>query len=361
MRRRPEPRAGGIDRRSLLRMAGAAGMTALAAPALSGCASVFGTQRENAVVFVSDGGEYQEAQRLAWLDPFQAAHPELEVVEDVPKSYARLQAMVSSDNVLWDLMTATGDFGFGGDRDYLEDFAGHGLPLDQLLPQYTHESIVGHTIFSNVLAYRTDELKGKKPQSWADFFDLDAFPGRRGLRNYPSGGVVEIALLADGVDEDDLYPLDYDRAFAKLDTIKDDTVFWTTGAQSAQLLADGEVSMCQVWNGRVYDLQQEDAPIEIQWNQHLIQADSLVVPRNANTEYAMKLAEFILAPENNAKLSEYIPYGPTNKESLKMVDPKIRDQLPTTYLDVGIDFDNKWLNAHRAELDSRWQAWVRSA
>lgn len=350
-----------LDRRSLLRMGGAAGLAVLAAPTLSACASVLGTQRENAVAFVSDGGEYQEAQRIAWLEPFQAAHPELNVVEDVPKSYARLQAMVTSDNVLWDLMTATGDYGFGDDRDYLEDFAGHGLPLDQLLPQYTHDSIVGHTMFSNVLSYRSDKMPGRKPQSWADFFDLDAFPGRRGLRNFASGGAVEIALLADGVDEQDLYPLDYDRAFAKLDTIKDHTVFWTTGAQSSQLIADGEVSMCQVWNGRVYELQQEDAPIEIQWNQHLIQADSLVVPRGSNVEYAMKLADFILAPENNAKLSEHIPYGPTNEESLKLVDRKIRDQLPTSYLDVGVDFDGEWLNAHREELDSRWQSWVRSA
>ncbi|WGW11665.1 ABC transporter substrate-binding protein [Saxibacter everestensis] len=350
-----------FDRRQFLKFAGAAGAAGAGTLALGGCASTFGTQRENAVVFVSDGGEYQKAQRDFWLTPFQRLHPELRVTEDVPKSYARLKAMVGSENVLWDLMTATGDFGYGSDRDFLVDFTGRGLPLEQLMPDYTHESIVGHTMFSNVLAFRTDKFEGRKPEGWADFFDLDKFPGRRGLRNFPSGAVLEIALTADGVAPEDLYPLDFDRAFAKLDTIKDNTVFWTSGAQSAQLIADGEVSMTQVWNGRVYNLQKEGAPIEIQWNQHFIQADSLVVPRGANVEYAMELAKFCLSAENNAKLTEAIPYGPTNQESLKFINKAMIDHLPTSYLDIGINFDNEWLNAHRAEVDSRWQNWVRTA
>lgn len=350
-----------LDRRQLFRLAGLSGLAGTGVLSLGGCASTFGKQRENSVVFVSDGGEYQEAERDCWLTPFQKSRPDLRVAEDVPKNYAKLQAMVSSENVLWDLVTATGDFGYGEDRQYLVDFAGHGLPLDELMPEYTNESIVGHTMFSNVLAYRTDRVGGKKPEGWADFFDLDKFPGKRGLRNYPSGAVLEIALTADGVAPEDLYPIDFDRAFGKLDTIKHETIFWTTGAQSAQLIADGEVSMTQVWNGRVFNLQKEGAPIEIQWNEHFIQADSMVVPRGSNVEHAMELAKFCLSAENNAKLSARIPYGPTNLESLKLVDRSMVDHLPTSYLDIGINFDNKWLNAHRAEVDSKWQNWVRSA
>jgi putative spermidine/putrescine transport system substrate-binding protein len=355
----PDPRY--HNRRQLLRLAGLAGTAGAGTLAMGGCASTFGTHRENAVVFVSDGGEYQKAQRDAWLTPFQRLRPDLGVAEDVPKSYAKLQAMVSTGNTLWDLMTATGDFGYGTDRDYLVDFAGHGLPLDELMPAYTHESIVGHTIFSNVLAYRTDKFQGRQPEGWADFFDLDKFPGKRGLRNFAAGAVLEIALTADGVAPEDLYPIDFGRAFAKLDTIKDNTIFWTSGAQSAQLIADGEVSMTHVWNGRVFNLQKEGAPIAIQWNQHFIQADSLVVPRGANVEYAMDLARFCLSAENNAKLTETIPYGPTNQEALKFVNKSMIDHLPTNYLDVAINFDNRWLNAHRAEVDSQWQNWVRSA
>jgi putative spermidine/putrescine transport system substrate-binding protein len=347
-----------LNRRQLLRWAGLAGVAGTGLLA-SGC-STFGTQRENAVVFVSDGGSYQKAERDAWLTPFQQENRSLRVVEDVPKSYARLKSMVSSENVMWDLMTATGDFGYGDDRKFLVDFAGHGLPLDELIPEYTHESIVGHTIFSNVLAYRTDKLGGRKPQGWADFFDLDKFPGKRGLRNFAAGAVLEIALIADGVAPEELYPLDFDRAFAKLDTIKDQTVFWTSGAQSAQLISDGEVSMTQVWNGRVYPLQKAGAPIAIQWNEHFIQADSMVVPRGANVEYAMQLAAYCLSAEHNAALSQYIPYGPTNREALKLVNPAMKEHLPTSYLDIGINFDNEWLNAHRAEVDSRWQNWVSS-
>ncbi|MFJ5696553.1 ABC transporter substrate-binding protein [Arthrobacter sp. NPDC093139] len=346
-----------ISRRSLLKAAGLAGATALS---LSGCAAL-GTQRENAVVFVSDGGEYQAAQRKAWLTPFQQQNPDLRLVEDVPKNYAKLKAMVASGNVQWDLMTATGDFGYGTDRTFLQDWAGLGLPTSQLLPEYVHDSVVGHTIFSNVIAYRTDRIKGPGPQSWADFFDLDKFPGKRALRNLSNGAVLEIALIADGVAPEDLYPIDFKRAFAKLDSIRKQTIFWTTGAQSAQLLADGEVSMAQVWNGRVYNLQKTGAPIAIQWNQHFIQADTLVIPRGANVEYAAKLAKYMLSAENNAKLSQYIPYGPTNQESLALVDKKMKEHLPTSHLDIGINPNNEWLNANRADVSSRWQKWVTSA
>lgn len=357
MSRIPPPLQRNLSRRSLLKAAGLAGVSAFA---LSGCAAL-GTQRENAVVFVSDGGEYQAAQRKAWLTPFQQQNPRLRLVEDVPKNYAKLKAMVTSGNVQWDLMTATGDFGYGSDRAVLEAWAGLDLPTGQLLPQYVHECVVGHTIFSNVMAYRTDRLKGAGPQSWADFFDLDKFPGKRALRNSSSGSVLEIALIADGVAPQDLYPLDFKRAFAKLDTIRHQTIFWTTGAQSAQLLADGEVSMAQVWNGRVYNLQKSGAPIAIQWNQHFIQADTLVVPRGANAEYAAKLAAYMLAAENNAKLSQYIPYGPTNQESLALVDKNMKEHLPTSYLDIGINPNNEWLNANRGDVSSRWQKWVTSA
>jgi putative spermidine/putrescine transport system substrate-binding protein len=348
-----------VNRRTFLKASGVTALAGGAIAAASGCGSLLGKQRENALVFVSDGGEYQTAQRDSWLTPFGRTRPELNIVEDVPKSYARLQAMVRSRNVLWDLMTATGDFGYGTDRDYLVDFAGYGLATDQLLPEYVAESRVGHTVFSNVLAYRTDVFGGKTPQSWADFFDLDKFPGRRGLRNYSAGAVLEIALIADGVAADHLYPLDYDRAFAKLDTIKDQTVFWSTGAQSAQLIADGEVAMVQIWNGRVYNLQKSGAPIAIQWNQQFPQADCLVVPRGANVDFAMDLARYIIAPENNAKLSHYIPYGPTNQESLSLVDPAMKDHLPTSYMDMACKFDNVWLNKNRAEVDAKWQSWVR--
>lgn len=154
-----------MNRRDLLKIVGLTAVSGAGISLTSGCGSLLGKQRTNALVFVSDGGEYQAAQRDSWITPFSRSRPDLNVVEDVPKSYARLQAMVSSENVMWDLMTATGDFGYGVDRDYLVDFAGRDLPLDQLHPEYVGESRVGHAVFSNVLAYRTDLLGGKTPQA----------------------------------------------------------------------------------------------------------------------------------------------------------------------------------------------------
>jgi len=87
------------------------------------------------------------------------------------------------------------------------------------------------------------------------------FPGRRALRNHPIA-TLEAALMADGVAPDKLYPLDVDRAFRKLEEIKPNvTVWWTSGAQSAQLLTTAEVDMVMAWNGRITALTKEGAKV----------------------------------------------------------------------------------------------------
>ena len=85
-------------------------------------------------------------------------------------------------------------------------------------------------VYSTVVGYRPDMLD-TAPATFADFFDADKFPGKRGAYNWVMGGLLEMALIADGVALEDLYPLDTDRAYKKIDTIKDDIVWWDTGAQ----------------------------------------------------------------------------------------------------------------------------------
>ncbi len=59
--------------------------------------------------------------------------------------------------------------------------------------------------------------------------------------------------MADGVAPDKLYPLDVDRGFKKLDSIKAQTIFWSTNSQAQQLFVDGEVNLGLILNGRAYD------------------------------------------------------------------------------------------------------------
>lgn len=352
-----------LSRRSLLR-GGAFLGSAMALPGfLTACGSgSSGSAPASTITFTSDGGAYQDAMTKAWLEPFQKANPEITLLQDSPKDYARLKAMVESKNVTWDIMTAGDVFGLSdADTALLEPLTVEDIPeIADINPEFVRSHRVGHEVFANVIAYRTDAFGGAVPQGWVDFFDVEKFPGKRGLRQYSGGGVFEYALLGDGVDPKDLYPLDIDRAIAKLDSIKDHIVWWTTGAQSAQLIADGEVVLCHMWNGRTYPIQKEGGAVAIQWNQHFAQADYLTIPKGvADIAAAKKLISYILNAENNARLTDHLPYGPTNLKATN-VNPAVAADLPTAHADVAAYFDDKYRSENTAMLDRRFQDWLQS-
>lgn len=357
----PHPRPTSLSRRSLLR-GGALFGAAITAPSLlsAGCSAESITGGSGRLTFTSDGGVYQEMMTKAWLDPFQK-QTDITIVQDSPKDYAKLKAMVQSKNVTWDVMTAGDAFGISdAETALLEPLTVDDIPqIADIDPKFVWSHRVGHEIYANVIAYRTDAFDGRAPEGWKDFFDVKKFPGKRGLNRYSIGGAFEYALLADGVDPKDLYPLDFDRATAKLDSIKEHIVWWNTGAQSAQLIADKEVALCHMWNGRVYDLQRSKAPVEIQWNQHFPQADCLVIPKGvADVKNCRKLISYILDRKNNARLTDYLPYGPTNTKATD-VNEKIADHLPTAHADVAASFDHEYRANNTAEIDKTFQDWLQ--
>ena len=202
------------------------------------------------VNFVSWGGSTQDAQKQAWADPFSKASG-ITVVQDGPTDYGKLKAMVESGNVQWDVVDVEADFALRAAAEgLLEPLDFNVIQRDKIDPRFVSDYGVGSFFFSFVLGYNEGKLGANKPQDWSALFDTKTYPGKRALYKWPSPGVLELALLADGVAADKLYPLDLDRAFKKLDTIKKDIVWWGGGAQSQQLLASGEASMGQFWNGR---------------------------------------------------------------------------------------------------------------
>src|SRR5699024_2235463 len=133
--------------------------------------------------------------------------------------------------------------------------------------------------------------------------------GKRTAYPWLTAGVFEMALLADGVEPDDLYPVDFVRAFDKLDEVKENMQWWDTGAQSQQLLASGEVAMGHVWNGRMYSLIKDDAAIDIDWKHNIKAGDVLVVPKGSeNKEAAMKFIAQATSPEAQANFANETAY-----------------------------------------------------
>jgi putative spermidine/putrescine transport system substrate-binding protein len=313
--------------------------------------------------FVSWGGTFQDAQAKAWLDPYTAAFPGVTWVQDQPTDYAKIKAMVESGNVTWDVVDIGNDFALSASSEALcEKLDPAIVPFADLQPKLfpTNGYRAPCHVFSTVTGFRADKVNAT-PATFADFFDVSKFPGKRGCYNWVAGGLLEMALLADGVTKEQLYPLDVQRAYDKIDTIKDKIIWWDTGAQSAQLLADGEVTLGMSWNNRLVSAKEEGSDIEIMWDQHLMMADYLMIPKGSkNVEAATKFIGWVLSPDQAASLSRYIASGPANIKAVDKVDPKYAESLPTAHLDTAIAYDDQYWADNYDKLDPEWQQWVKA-
>ena len=209
-----------------------------------------------------------------------------------------------------------------------------------------------------MLGFNKDALHGKEPKTWVDLFDEKSYPGKRTFYKWSAPGVLEIALLADGVAPDKLYPLDLDRAFKKLDTIKSDIVWWSGGAQSQQLLASGEAPIGAFWNGRIFAVQKDEPSVGLSWSQNLTAADVLVVPKGAKHKAeAMKFLADATSPKPQAEFASLTNYAPIDTASAKLMAPNEAATLPDRHTEGQINLDMAYWAAHRDEIAKRWYDW----
>ncbi|MBP5801303.1 ABC transporter substrate-binding protein [Microbacterium maritypicum] len=335
---------------------------------LTACAGG-GSGEGGTVTYTSYGGVAEEAITKAWLEPF-AEETGIEVVTDSPTEYSRVQQMVETGQVIWDVVQAGEDIGVRSNSDLLTEIDCTVVDCksfeDGLFPVEKYGMPV--LVFSVVMTYNTDVFKGNEPTTWADFFDVEKFPGKRAIygKAVTGGlnGILEIALIQDGVPIDDLYPLDVERALAKLDTIKDDLIIYNDFSECTTLVATGEAVMGNCYNGRVNIAAEEGQPVGLSWSNQVQFADYLVIPKGApNTENAMKLLAYIGANENNGRLGEFIAYGPPNPNAA--VDPSAADRLPTANDMEGDDRPIKidqggWWAENSETLGARWADWKAS-
>jgi len=290
--------------------------------------------RADQITFVSQGGAYQKAQTIAILDP-SAKKLGITINQDsIPDAWPAIKSQVASGKPIWDVVDVpTGYCLRGGEQGLIEKLDFAKLPNGAAMPEaYRSPYSVAYEFYSSVLAYSQKAFPNGAPSSWADFWDVKKFPGRRALRNHPIA-TLEAALMADGVAPDKLYPLDVDRAFRKLEEIKPNiTVWWTSGAQSAQLLNDGEVDMVMAWNGRVSALISEGAKVGFTFNQGILQSTSLCILKDApNAATAVRFLNEAVDPVHQANLPLNIDYGPANPKAFDtgVIPPERAAQLPS--------------------------------
>ena len=311
------------------------------------------------VVFTSWGGAYQDAEKVSYCEPFEKATG-AKVVQDGPMNVAKFRAMASSGTPDWDVVDITGGFLEVAAKDgLLEKIDPKLVTLSRIDPRFVHDYGVGCIVWSYNLGYSTTAFPNGAPRTWADLFDLKRFPGKRTILDQPVAS-LEVALLADGVAPDKLYPLDVERAFKKLNEIKNQVVFWTTNSQSQQLFVDREVVAGIILNGRVYDAAQKGAKIALSWEQNIQAVDYLVVPKGSkNRVAAMRLIDTMTVAENQAKVANLIAYSPTNIEAYKTIDPKLEPWLCTTSENTrkGFIMSQLYWRDHLKDLTERWTAW----
>ncbi|WP_244425367.1 ABC transporter substrate-binding protein [Pseudaminobacter salicylatoxidans] len=240
------------SRRSFMKGVGGAMTAALAMPYIA--------RAQAAPLYINTwGGPWEDAARANLFDPF-TKETGIEIRTLSPVSFAKLAQQVNTGTYEFDITT------LGGGELVRANQAGIIETLEEPYPGGLFENGIASHAFATVMAWRSDKFE-KGPQSWAEFWDVERFPGARSMQRY-AARVLPIALLADGVAVKDLYPLDIDRAFASLDRIKDHIrVWWTAGAQSTQILRDGEVDLIGIWHGRFYEAQKAGAPVAMSWNQ----------------------------------------------------------------------------------------------
>jgi putative spermidine/putrescine transport system substrate-binding protein len=333
------------------------------------------------ITVVSWGGAYTKSQVEAYHKPWIAKTGNTILSEDYSGGLAEIKSQVEAGNVTWDLVDVElSDAVRGCDEGLLETIDPSILPagadgtaaMDDFLPGTVHECAVASIVWSTIFAYDTEKMPNG-PTTIGDFFDTAKFPGKRGIRKSPKAN-LEMALAADGVAAADIYtvlstPEGVDRAFAKLDTIKADSVFWEAGAQPPQLLADGEVVMTTAYNGRIFNaVAAEDKPFGIVWDSQIFDLDLWVVPKGApNKDAALDFIAFSTATEQLAAQASYISYGPARKSSAPLVgsyatkpDLAMGPQMPTApeNFKTAIQNDFEFWADNQDELNERFNAWL---
>ncbi len=336
------------------------------------------------MVVVSWGGAYTASQQGAYHDPYMAANPGITIVNDdsAGSAVAKIRAMSEAGKMDWHLVDAVAADAMRLCDEGLAEVIDHDTELaaapDGTLPSVdfgnliVSECFIPQIVYSTTFGYRTDLVGDTPPTTIADVFDLEKIPGKRALEKKPIGN-LEWALIADGVPAAEVYDVldadgGVDRALAKLGTIKDSVVWWESGSQTPQLLADGEVVMGSTYNGRLFSLiEEEKQPVGMMWDWQIFDLDGWIIPKGApDMEEVKKFVKFATDTQRLADQAKYISYGPTRASSAPLVGKHATlgiDMAPHMPTDPNnakhtLLYNYEWWADNRDDMDEKFNAWL---
>ncbi len=363
--------------------------TLMASSALTvAAAGLHAQDMANSMTLVSWGGAYQDSQINAYAEPYKEMHPEVEIVwdESSNEAVAQLRAMDEAGNITWDLVDVVAadairlcDEGLAMeiDHDEILEPAPDGTPASEDFGDLiVSDCYIPQIVYSTTFGYRTDMVpEGVEPPSEiCDVWDLETYPGQRSLERRPINN-MEWALLCDGGAKEDVYdvlatPEGQDQALAKLDEIKDEVVWWSAGADTPQLLADGEVFMGSTYNGRLFSvIEEQDQPVAMMWDAQVYDIDGWIIPEGLPEDRLNRVLDFVRFATDTQRLADqaaYISYGPARASSAPLVGEHAElgidmgPHMPTAPDNAGNIFvyNYEFWADYRDDIDAKFQAWL---
>ncbi len=337
------------------------------------------------LTIVSWGGAYSMSQDKAYDEPYSEKTGTKIYHEDKSaNALAGIRSQVEAGNVTWnvvDMLQADAqracDEGLIMEiphDEWLADAPDGTKPTNDFIDGTLGDCFVPQILYATMFAYNTKSFPDGGPQTVKDIWDLKKFPGTRSLQKIPQKN-LEWALIADGVPDDQVYDVlatkeGQDRAFKKLDEIKDHVIWWSEGAQPPQMLADQEAVIATAYNGRIFNAQvNEDQPFKIMWDHQMFEVDGWVVPVDQSDSEIEKVKDYLYFATDTQRLADqakYIAYAPARKSSVPKVstldgtDIDMKPHMPTNpeNFKTAVKFNTDFWADYGDQLEERFNAWL---
>lgn len=335
--------------------------------------------KKNEITFTSWTGPYMRSQMLGFVRPYEEENDVRVNVSHYNGGIAEIRDQVESANVIWDVVDLTqADSLRACEEGLLEDLSDISLPdgangtpfTDDFVDGALNDCGVGVIQWSTAFAYSSSAFGDRTPATIADFFDAEAFPGPRAIRNDPTV-VMEWALMADGVGREDIYPtLETEkgvaRALAKMDEIKPGLQIWSAGREPIRFLNAGDVVMSSIWATTGAVASEEDgADFQIVFDGRVMELDLFGIPKGSRyKEEAIDFIRFASSTKSLANMVGYLPNGPTRQSSLALLSEETLAMIPNgpAYADsLSIVSDAAWWAQNHGRLEEAFQAWLNES
>lgn len=332
---------------------------------VAGCGVRTTPARATELAFVSHGGVFQQAMVDAWQAPYRSVRPGIRFINISPADVGQIRAQVDAGTVGWHIVTVPPGHAIENCGTLYEKLNVPGLDKDQFLPDTHGECFVAVLRYSMVFSYNTEKWPDPEtaPKTVADFFDIERLPGQRGVAATLTDGILEWALLADGVDPASLYPLDVDRALAKWESIREHTTWAATADELLALVRSEDVDMQLLLQPHTLAALDRNVPIAPVWDVTLTNVSALAIPRgSAYVEQALHFLSYVLQPSQQTRIAEVTAVEPVNLDAKpnRSDNSNAVNAFGPANAGTTVSIDQQWWGQNWASVSTNFHTWLNT-